>query len=361
MRNRLLFILSGLGILLGIAGAVYFGIRHPPQPPAFQPAANPYDHGIFANGIIESSQASGENLNVNPEVSGAVSRVLVHEGDVVAAGAPLFEVEPSVQQATAAQLESQAAAAASALDALQHQPRPEVLAVAAAARQAAAASLRQVSDQRDKLVHAHELDARAVSAETLDTAENAVRVAAAALEVADRQLQLTRAGAWSYDLEAQQRTLAALRQQAAAARALLAKYTVRAPVAGRVIALGVQVGSYVSPAGTYDSYTQGATPAAVMSSGQGTLAVRVYVDEILVAKLPPAERMVAQMQVRGTDLKVPLQFVRIQPYVTPKIELSDQRAERVDLRVLPVLFRFAPPSTATLYPGQLVDVYIGSR
>ena len=67
------------------------------------------------------------------------------------------------------------------------------------------------------------------------------------------------------------------------------------------------------------------------------------------------------MQIRGTEVKVPLTFVRLQPYVTPKIELSDQRLERVDLRVLPVLFRFEAPKDLTLYPGQLVDVYIGSR
>jgi HlyD family secretion protein len=68
--------------------------------------------------------------------------------------------------------------------------------------------------------------------------------------------------------------------------------------------------------------------------------------------------MNAQMSVRGTDVKVPLQFVRVQPYVSPKIELSDQRQERVDVRVLPVVFRIAKPANVNLYPGELVDVYI---
>jgi HlyD family secretion protein len=47
--------------------------------------------------------------------------------------------------------------------------------------------------------------------------------------------------------------------------------------------------------------------------------------------------------------------------VTPKIELSDARTEQVDLRVLPVVFRFKPPTGAAIYSGQQVDVYIGSR
>jgi HlyD family secretion protein len=55
-----------------------------------------------------------------------------------------------------------------------------------------------------------------------------------------------------------------------------------------------------------------------------------------------------------------LEFVRIQPYVSPKIELSDERQEQVDLRVLPVIFRFRKLD-APVYPGQEVDVYIGQQ
>jgi len=49
--------------------------------------------------------------------------------------------------------------------------------------------------------------------------------------------------------------------------------------------------------------------------------------------------------------------VRIQPYVSPKIELSNERQEQVDLRVLPVIFRFQK-NGAAVFPGQLVDVFI---
>jgi HlyD family secretion protein len=55
---------------------------------------------------------------------------------------------------------------------------------------------------------------------------------------------------------------------------------------------------------------------------------------------------------------VPLEFVRVQPYVSPKVQLSDQRTERVDVRVLPIIFKFEKPKDIAMYPGQLVDVYI---
>ena len=58
----------------------------------------------------------------------------------------------------------------------------------------------------------------------------------------------------------------------------------------------VAVGSYISPQGTYDTYTQGSNdPIIVMGRGQDDLAVRCYIDEILVHRLPMAEKMMAKM------------------------------------------------------------------
>jgi HlyD family secretion protein len=96
-----------------------------------------------------------------------------------------------------------------------------------------------------------------------------------------------------------------------------------------------------------------------MGTANGHLDVRCYIDEILISRLPPAAKMHAQMFIRGTTTKIPLEFVRVQPYVSPKIQLSNQRLEKVDLRVLPVIFRFDPPAGAAVYPGEMVDVYIG--
>ncbi len=360
MRSKLLYIIAAAGIFLGIAAAWYFSAKHPPQPPVFTPASNPYSKGIYANGIIESLQDSGQNLPLYPEVSGAVVSVNVSEGQPVKRGAPLIVIDTSVQEQVVAQQKAQADAARAALAELKAQPRPEALAVSRAQAESAAATLKEVKDSYDKLRHSFEIDQRSVSKEALDTAANATSVAEANLDVATRQLELTKAGAWSYDIEVQAQTAAALERQYEASNALLAKYTLRAPADGIVMSVNAVTGGYVSPDGAYQSYTEANGPVVVMSRGQDTLAVRVYVDEILVHRMPPPKTLVAQMQVRGTDVKVPLQFLRIQPYVTPKIELSNERQELVDLRVLPVIFTFVPAKGLKLYPGQLVDVYIGS-
>lgn len=357
MRIRWLVVLSIVGLLAGIGAAIYYGRQTPPLPPVFKAAANPYATGIYANGIIESDQPSGTNLNLYPEVSGTVARVLVREGQTVKQGDALIQVEDSVQRALAAQQQSQADAADAQLNALTAQPRKETLEVTRAQVTAAEASLRTVQDQLDKLQAAAQLNPKAVSRDAMDNAANAVRVAHGNLNVAQRQYELTRAGAWIYDIRSLQKQRDALQKGAAAATALLSKYVVRAPADGAVMSVNTSPGAYVSPQGTYDAYTRGYVPLVMMRAGQSRLAVRVYVDEILVHRLPPG-KVQARMFFRGTDVSVPLEFVRVQPYVSPKVELSDQRTERVDVRVLPLLFRFVQPANLMVYPGQLVDVYV---
>jgi HlyD family secretion protein len=358
-KNRWLFLISALGALVGVAAAIIYAQQKPPLPPVFQPAANPYRSGIYANGIVESEQDSGANVNVYPEVSGTVSRIAVREGQKVRRGDELLAIDDSVQRALAAQQSAQVDAAEAQLAQLRAQPRKETLDVAQAQADAAAASLKTVEDQYDKLRKSREFDARSVSQDAMDNAANAVHVARSGLVVASRQLALTRAGAWTFDIRNQEKQRDALRKAADAADALLRKYVVRAPMDGVVLSVNSAVGAYVSPQGTYNTYTQGSQPVAVLSSQQDWLGVRVYVDEILVHRLKPGSGMQARMFVRGTDTSITLEFVRVQPYLTPKIQLSDQRAERVDVRVLPVIFRFRPPAQPPIYPGQLVDVYLG--
>ena len=295
MRNKIITGLSILGILAGLVSAYIFGIERKAQPPVFKPVSSPYQTAIYSNGIIESDQPGGSNINIYPEVSGPITKVMVHEGQRVSAGTPLFSIDDSVQRANTELAES---------------------------------SLKVARDQYDKRRASFEFDSNSISRDVLDTAKDAVKQTTAAVK---------------------------------AANALLRKYSVKAAVDGVVLAVNTTVGSYVSSQGAYDAYTQGVMPLVVMSGPQDSLAVRCYVDEILVSRLPTAEHIQAQMSLRGTDTKVSLEFVRVQPYVSPKIELSNQRQEKVDLRVLPVIFHFKAKDVPSVYPGQLVDVYIGQK
>jgi HlyD family secretion protein len=360
MRNKLLFALSLAGILAGTATAYYFNIKKSPLPAVFSPAANPYGSGVYAEGIVESVQASGENISVYPEVPGTVRKILVTEGQEVKKGAPLLVIDETVQRATAEQLASQAEAARALLEELKAQPRKETLQVAQAQVDSAQATVKTTTDALSKQQASYELDPKSISKDALDNALNAAAVAEANLEVAKKQLDLIKAGAWIYDIQNQERQYNALQKAYVASSELLSKFTLRAPSDGMVLTMNTNVGSYVSSQGSYETYTQGMEPVLVLGTPQSTLHVRCYIDEMLVPRLPDPSKIKAEMSIRGSNIKLPLQFVRVQPLVSPKIELSDQRQEKVDVRVLPVIFSFEKPKDVNLYPGELVDVYVGN-
>jgi len=290
--NKIIFTIAILVILAGLVAAYIFGMERKAQPPVFKPVSNPFDSAIYANGMIESDLPSGANLNIFPQVSGPITKVFVQEGQQVSAGSPLFTIDDSVQRANT---------------------------------ELAAANLKVARDQYDKRRAAYDADPKSVSKDVLDTAEDTVIQAAAALK---------------------------------AANALLQYYSVKAPIDGVVLAVNATVGGYVSSQGDYDTYTELFDPLVIMSGPQNYMQVRCYVDEILVSRLPSHWHIQAQMQITGTDIKMPLEFVRVQPYISPKIELSNEKQEQVDLRVLPVIFRFEKKD-APVYPGQMVDVFIG--
>jgi HlyD family secretion protein len=361
MRNKVIFIASGVGLALAIISAWIFSQQPKAQPPLFHPAANPYAHGIYSNGIIESDQAHGENINIYPEVAGPITGILVAEGQQVHQGDALLTIDDSVQRATVEQLQAQADAALATLRELRAEPRRENLAISVAQVNNARATLKNAQDQFAKLQRSYDVEPKSISNDALDNARNAQAIAATNLKVIERQYQLTKAGAWIYDIQNAEKTYAALQKSYQSSAALLAKYTLRAPADGLVLAVQSSVGSYVSAQGAYDTYTEGYGPLLVMGHLQQHLQVRAYIDEILIHELPDAGKIRAEMFIRGTTEHLPLTFVRIQPYISPKIELSDQRQERVDLRVLPVIFRFENPKALNLYPGQLVDVYVGAK
>jgi HlyD family secretion protein len=361
MNNKVIFVASGIGLVLALGSAAFFSETPRAQSPVFKPSANPFVHGIYADGMIESDQAQGENINIYPEVSGPIDQILAAEGQAVHKGDALVHIDDSVQRASAEQQEAQAEAALATLRELKAQPRPENLAVVHAQVENARASLKNAKDQLAKQERSFSLDPKSISVDALDNARNTANIAATNLKVTERQYALTKAGAWVYDVDNAERNYAALSKSAQAANALLAKYTFRASSDGVVLAVHSSVGSYVSPQGAYDSYTQGLAPLLVMGLPQSHLQVRAYIDEILVHELPDPKNLKAEMYVRGTNDHVPLSFVRIQPLISPKIELSDERQERVDLRVLPIIFRFERPPSLALYPGQLVDVYVGAK
>lgn len=310
MKTRLLFVFAILGLLAGLISVVVYNQKIKVQPP-LAVSYNPYTAGIYATGIVESFQENGSNVNIFSEVSSKIIDIMVTNGQSVTKDMPLLALDASIQQG--------------------------IVEKDAADIRYAKANLVELQQQLQKLQKAFKLNPKAVSKNDLDNAINAVKVAKEAVNVSQGQ----------YDSD----------------KALLDKYIIRSPIDGIVLRIVPAIGDYSTVGiGSYDPYTQGFSPPIQLGVKTDYLQVRSYVDEILVPRLPTSEKLEATLFVRGLQNKsIPLTFVNIQPLTIPNIELSNERNERVDVRVLPIIFKFERPKDIHIFPGQLVDVYIKEK
>lgn len=84
--------------------------------------------------------------------------------------------------------------------------------------------------------------------------------------------------------------------------------------------------------------------------------IRVDIDEDDAWRVLKGGEAVAF--VRGnSSIKIPLEFVRIEPYIVPKLALTGDNIERVDTRVLQIIYRFSKDNYP-VYVGQILDVFI---
>src|SRR5258707_4130912 len=86
------------------------------------------------------------------------------------------------------------------------------------------------------------------------------------------------------------------------------------------------------------------------------LNVRVDVDEHDAWRVRGGAPAAASPRGNGS-IRIPLEFVRFEPYVIPKKSLTGDSTERVDTRVLQVIYRIRD-GEPSVYVGQQMDVYI---
>jgi ATPase subunit of ABC transporter with duplicated ATPase domains len=191
-------------------------------------------------------------------------------------------------------------------------------------------------------------DTRLAQEEAWIERKEALALAQAALAKAQADLDLLEAGSWQYDRDVAQATLSRAEAEAAKIEIELDRLVVRALVDGRVLQVNVRPGEFVG--------TPPNQPLIVLGNTD-RLHVRVDIDEYDITRFQPEARAVALP--RG-DLQeeYPLEFVRVEPFVVPKKSLTGDNTERVDTRVLQVIYKFDPADRPPLFVGQQVEVFI---
>ena len=319
-------------------------------PPGTKPVSEPprsrFERSLAGAGIIE---AAGRNLVLAPPVSGQVAKVHVRENDRVRAGDPVYSIDDREQRARLETAGADIARAESSILAA----RAEISFQRAAERSAEsniAAFEAELADldhalERDRILR----DKGVVPERQAFRSEKNRDAARARLEQAEAQL--TQARAQSDIIETRVReaesNLAYLKARKQEIEVAIEKLTVRAPMTGRVLQINIRAGEFVST-------TQPLPP--VLFGETDRLQVRVDVDEFNASRVEPGSAATASL--KGDSGKTfPLEFVRIDPYIQPKRSLTGDNTERVDVRVLQVIYSFARPAFP-VYVGQQVDVFI---
>ncbi len=129
---------------------------------------------------------------------------------------------------------------------------------------------------------------------------------------------------------------------------LIARMTVRAPIDGTILKVNLRSGEYTSP---------NSAQAPIVMGNIDEEQVRADIDEQLAPRMRSGAKAVAF--VKGDSRHpITLTFVRIEPDVIPKVSLTGDSTERVDTRVLQVIYTFRNPKEHPIYVGQQMDVYI---
>lgn len=293
-----IFILSGLPDR---------ALAEPEREPARAPADLANKVRVAGSGVVEPSS---ELIQIGSAVSGLVTDLRVGPGDRVSAGQVLFAVDDRTARSTLREAEAAIVQARAAIS------------EAGSARTTAA---------RQLALYRSVDDPAAVSRAEVIRAEGEAAAANERLRLAQAQLQATQA-------------------RAASARTEIDRLVVRAPIAGEILAVNIRKGEFVSTQG-------GGNAQAFIEMGQTQpLHVRIDIDEEQAPRVAlgkPATvspRGAAERQVRAT-------FVRAEPLVVPKRSLTNSAAERVDVRVLQVIYEL-PASDGLFRVGQQVDAYI---
>lgn len=239
-------------------------------------------------------EAQDRNVSIGAPASGLVENIFFNVSDHVKKGDILFTIDSRDLRAS--------------------------LEVQKANVKVSEATLEKLKDQLQRLESVK--DVRAISTDEIKTKQHEVQVAEADYNAAQAHLKEI--------------------------QILIGRLSVEAPKDGVIIQNNLRVGEYFN--------ANGSVPAMVLGT-LDKLQIRADIDEQNASNLIIGAKATAFPH-NNTTLAIPLTFSYVEPFVIPKKSLTGASTERVDTRVLQVIYTFERPKNFNVYVGQQVDVFI---
>ncbi len=306
---------------LGLAGMVMMalvirqirGQENDIPPPPVPPPLKPFSDTVAATGIIE---AVDENVSIGTPGPGLITAVEVKVNQQVKAGDALLRLDDRELQATLVKQRAQVALARAKID----------------------VQLAVVAKARDMLERVKSVGGKAVSVDEVQQRANDLKVGEAQVAAAAAELAAAEADVKETEL-------------------LIERLVVRAPRGGTILQVNIRAGEYESASPKVPPIVLG----DIGPPGAREYHVRADVDEQSAARIRDRNLKHGTASIKGdTKTRFELTFVRVEPYVIPKVSLTGASTERVDTRVLQVIFSLKHDAAKhpPLYVGQQVDVFI---
>lgn len=301
-----------LALILALAAARAIIQTKPEQEllPAKQTPASPSPSGV-KTGVVAGAgviQPSSELIAIAAPVPGLIKTIDIKVGDEVKRGQLLFAIDDREALAEVAARMAVLDVARRALDSAKVDSADK------------AASMKLYESIGDK---------RAMTEDELTRRRFAVQSANARISSAEASVRQGQAQV------AQARTALDLRQ-------------VRAPIDGTVLQTKVRLGEFASASPLLE-------PLVTLGATQ-PLHVKVDIDESDINRADL--RGAATVSPRGAaNVAVQATFVRVEPLVVPKKSLTNSANERVDTRVLQVVYQL-PDGAKGFFVGQQVDAFV---
>ncbi len=349
IKLKIRFIILPIISVLGIGLAVYLVYKQsrpaPTAPPSGQPTKSPFSNRVAGSGLVEPAT---EIMNIGTSISGTVQSISVKEGQLLKKGDILFTID---QRDTVAQLGAAKAkleVATRKVEQLKSMPRVEDVdrAKAIVAQRQSAVDDATLRLQRLNAVE----DQSAISANEKPTRMFEMNLTTSRLAEAQSELAKLMKGTYPEDLAVAVAEAKVADADVGMLQTDLAQSEVKAPIDGTVLRVNARAGEFAA-AGTLRE--------GLVVIGQLTpLHIRVDVDELDAWRFDPNGKAVAMLR-GGKIVEFPIEYVRTVPVVIPKRTLTGENSERIDTRVMEMIYRFTQDNPKVL-PGQLLDVYIDS-